>query len=119
MDLAKWKLLAKAAPYTNRKHNIKTKTKKEQLTAVKQNGGNIKYIHNPCEEAQLAAVKQNGNSIKFIHNPCEEAQLTAVKQDGDSIQYIRDPCERAWMLYWIGVCPELLMDPSFDLKWEG
>jgi len=67
------------------------KTKEEQLEAVKEDGHNIQYMHNPDKEVQLEAVKQDGWSIRYIHNPDKELQLEAVKQNGNSIQSIHNP----------------------------
>ena len=46
----------------------KYRTEEEQLSAVKQDGNEIRYIIDPSEKVQLAAVKQNGDAIQFVKN---------------------------------------------------
>jgi hypothetical protein len=67
----------------------------------------------------LAAVSRSGRSIQWIYHPDKDVQLAAVEQDCDSIQYIHDPDREVVVHYLLKACPDLLMDPEYDLKWEG
>ena len=67
---------------------FKTYTLQEQLEAVKNDGYDIQYIHNPSEEVCLEAVKRNGYAVQYIQNPSEEVCLEAVKNDGLAIRYV-------------------------------
>ena len=73
---------------------FKYKTEKEQLKAVREDGYNIMYIHNPSEKVQLEAVENVGDAIQYLYNPSEDVQLEAVKQNGNAIQYIHNPSEK-------------------------
>ena len=69
-------------------------TEEEQLKAIKKDGNEIAYIHNPSEKVQLEAVKRNCRSIQYINNPSEEAQLEAVKHGTAMIAFIHNPTEK-------------------------
>jgi hypothetical protein len=43
-------------------------------------------------------------------------QLEAVKQNSNSIECINNPDKEAIVHYLLGVCPDLLQDPEYDLK---
>ena len=49
-------------------------------------------------------------------SPPPEPNRQAVKRDGYNIQYIHNPSKEVMIRYLMSTCPNLLMDPSFDLK---
>jgi hypothetical protein len=55
MNKTLWQKLIKKAPYAQKliSKNIKYPTKEKQLATVRQDDGNIQYIHNPDKEVQL------------------------------------------------------------------
>jgi hypothetical protein len=48
---------------------LNSKTERQQIAIIKQNGNIIEYINNPSEAVQLAAVGGDGYVIKFINAP--------------------------------------------------
>ena len=60
------------------------------MTAVKQDGYALEYVHNQTEAICLAAVKQNVYALRYVHNKTEAICLAAVRQDASALQYVLD-----------------------------
>ena len=62
----------------------------ECLEAVKQDGLNLSFVHDPTERICLAAVKENGWALRYVKDQTPEICLAAVKQDGLALQFVKD-----------------------------
>lgn len=78
-----------------------------------------KNIFFPTKEEQLAAVNRHGQDIQWIYHPDKDVQSEAIRQDINSIKYIHNPDKEVVVHYLLGVCPDLLRNPEYDLEWEG
>ncbi len=55
-----------------------TKSEKQQIKHVSDNGYFIGAINNPSEAVQIAAVSTNAMAIQYIEHPTEQVQLLAI-----------------------------------------
>jgi hypothetical protein len=72
----------------------------------------------PTKEEQLAAVNRHGQDIQWIYHPDKDVQSEAIRQDINSIKYIHNPDKEVVVHYLLGVCPDLLRNPEYDLEWD-
>lgn len=69
------------------------------LTAVKQRGTTIRFVHQPTSEMYLEAVKQNGLALRYIKWTQQSFDMCfiAVKQNGRAIKYV-NPVYKSYQL---------------------
>ncbi len=84
-------------------------TELEQLAAVREDGYNIRFIHNPSEAVQIEAVKRDGYAIVFISNPSEYVQLEAVKSGIETLS-IKITSEKAIEYF----CKKIIMKKALQ-----
>ena len=66
MKLSKW--LEAAGQSEEWFSHFASKTEKENLAAVKQDGTMLRYVNNQSETVCLAAVKENGYKVRYVDN---------------------------------------------------
>ena len=60
----------------------------ENKSSVKEDGANLKFIHNQTEEVCIQAVQQSGYYLKYVHNQTKEMCLEAVKRNGMAFPFV-------------------------------
>jgi hypothetical protein len=64
-----------------------------QMSAVKKNGTNIKYIQNPTDKVQIYVLEKNQLYIQYIKNPTPKVQMYIVKVHPSYINSLKNPTD--------------------------